>query len=123
MLDYRQHPGNAIGAGSQSLSMRARRLLAVPNEPDHLARMFSELATWMEQQDDISDLARDSVRGKVEMESRRAAFSPHLWSRGRAALRMLAEGSYTTYGSNGRLNVLRDFVHAPSTRTELPDGC
>ena len=109
-LGYRQHGGNAVGAGSKQIVDRIRRLLMLPNEAGQLNTAFAN-ATKRLGSMSISDQTFAHVAAKAEFESLRARLPRGFLRRAVAVVRLMVRGGYRQFSSNGSWNILRDFIH------------
>jgi glycosyltransferase involved in cell wall biosynthesis len=109
-LEYRQHAGNAIGAGSKRIVHRVRRLLTLPNDAGQLNTAFAN-ATQRLKSMSLPDQTFAQVAAKSEFEGLRAGLPRGFLRRVVAAVRLMADGGYREFSSNGNWNILRDLIH------------
>jgi glycosyltransferase involved in cell wall biosynthesis len=111
LIDYRQHGGNAIGAGRIGLSGRLERLRE-PREARNLGlveRAAALVDRLVQLGDAVSAERVESARAKLVHERNRLALPAARARRLRPVLRELSAGGYANYG-RGVQDVLRDLV-------------
>lgn len=120
LIDYRLHESNVIGVRAPTLAVKVRRVLeADGGRTAGLAARAERLAERLSAADFSPLLGperrADTValaRGKAEAEARRASLPRARARRLPAVLRLLVDGSYERYTSQGRLEALRDLIQA-----------
>jgi hypothetical protein len=109
-LDYRQHRGNTVGAGSKTIRRRVRRLFSLPNDAERLNTAFTN-ATSRLKMTSVSDKTFARIAAKAEFERSRARLPRESLRREIAVLRLMADGGYREFSSNGNWNAFRDLIH------------
>jgi glycosyltransferase involved in cell wall biosynthesis len=110
-LGYRQHGGNAVGAGpNRTLVHRIRRVLTLPNDASSLNTAFVNANQRLESLP-LSDQTFAHIAAKSEFEGLRAGLPRGFSRRVISAVRLMADGGYREFSSNGNWNILRDIIH------------
>lgn len=110
LLEYRQHAGNVLGAGSQRLLSRAARLFNNSDDPTRRLVMFETLADRVANIKGVSARTQNAILGKANFERKRAAIPQRRSRRVAPVAKLAMEGGYRDYASNGGWNALRDLV-------------
>lgn len=109
-VDYRQHDGNAVGAGSKAVGRRIQRLFSLPNNALLLSTAFIN-ANQRVGTLSLPEKVLAQIAAKAEFERARARLPRGLLERCVEVFRLMAAGGYQEFGSNGNWNVLRDLIH------------
>lgn len=118
LVDYRLHEANVIGMRAPTLGVKVRRVLEGDGgRTAGLARRAEVLGERLAELPDRPgfDQARRArvtaaAARKALTEHRRADLAPARWRRVVPVLRLLAEGAYERYTSQGRLEAIRDIL-------------
>jgi len=113
LIDYRQHPGNQIGARRETLSTKISKATA-PRGTKHSARMAKTaalLARLMEFQRDTGAAKLDEVRAKLEHQAIRAGLPPRRLARVGTVLREALSRRYHRYG-RGLPYIIQDLLES-----------
>ena len=118
LVDYRLHEANVIGMRAPTLGVKVRRVLERDGgRTAGLARRAEVLAERLAALPDgpsFDGVRRTrlstTAREKARIERRRAGFASARWRRVVPVLRLLAEGSYERYTSQGRFEAIRDML-------------
>ncbi len=112
LIDYRQHDTNQIGVDYPTLRRKVMRAL----EPRHgrnarLARRSVQFRDRVESLDSrVTSPVRLAARTKAESETLRASLPSSRLRRVAPVLRAHRRGWYSTYASQGRLDMVRDLL-------------
>ena len=112
LIDYRQHSKNEIGARRATvLSLLSRLMEPSPGRYAALARRSVILADRLEALG-VGAALIDAARGKARFESGRELLPENRVLRIPRIVRGLMSGDYARFASQGRVDTLRDLLHA-----------
>jgi glycosyltransferase involved in cell wall biosynthesis len=118
LVDYRLHEANVIGMRAPTIGVKVRRVLegdagrtaGLARRADVLAERLAALG----ERPSFDRVRRTRVAAtateKARIEGRRAGLAPARWRRVVPVLRLLVEGSYGRYTSQGRFEAIRDML-------------
>ena len=112
-IDYRQHGSNQIGVAAPSMRTNVRRVFGTTSERNRLlARRSRQLVDRLAADGEVEPAYLRASVGKQHFESARAGLDRRRARRVLPVVRMLLEGSYSRFASQGRLDVIRDLVRS-----------
>ena len=116
LIDYRQHGSNVIGVTYPTLRRKVQRTLEPrAGRTERILRQFEQFAQRLEIVGETAvDGALDLARGKVSFEARRNRLPAARLHRIRPILEAERCGEYSTFASQGRLDMLRDLLQSHS---------
>jgi glycosyltransferase involved in cell wall biosynthesis len=118
LVDYRLHEANVIGMRAPTLGVKVRRVLEGDGgRTAGLARRAEILGERLAALPDRPSFDRvrrtrvtTTATEKARTEDRRAGLAPARWRRVVPVLRLLVEGAYERYTSQGKFEAIRDML-------------